>query len=83
DLVGGKASGVDAYLLLELGAAYHFGHFSIGFDLIAQVDGAGRLEGSFDGEKRSAFEQAGTAIPMLGIGLRAGYSQWATEKKTR
>jgi hypothetical protein len=79
---GGKAAGVDPFFLLEVGVAYHFGHLSIGFDLVAQIDGASSLDGEFDGVNQKAFDRSGNALPMLGIGLRAGYSQWATEKKT-
>jgi hypothetical protein len=83
DIDGGKGNGWDGFFLLELGAAYHFGHLSLGVDLIAQVDGAGSLDATFDSEERKPFAQSGGVIPMLGIGLRVGYSQWATEKKKR
>ena len=79
---GGEASGFDAYGLLEVGVSYHFGHLSIGLDLVGQLDGAASLEGEFDGANQHAFDRSGNALPMLGIGLRAGYSQWATEKST-
>jgi hypothetical protein len=69
--------------LLELGFSYHFGHLSIGLDVMAQIDGANSLEGTFDGANRSPFEDSGNVIPMLGIGVRAGYSQFPTEKKRR
>jgi hypothetical protein len=83
DAGGGKASGWDPFFLLELGFSYHFGHLSIGLDVMAELDGATSLEGTFDGRNRSAFEDSGNVIPMLGIGLRAGYSQIPTEKKRR
>jgi hypothetical protein len=79
---GGKAAGLDPFFLLEVGLAYHFGHLSVGLDLAAQIDGASSLDGEFDGANQKAFDRSGNALPMLGIGLRAGYSQWATEKKT-
>ena len=78
---GGKAAGWDPFFLLEVGVAYHFGHLSIGLDLAAQIDGASSLDGEFDGSNQKAFDRSGNALPMLGFGLRAGYSQWATEKK--
>jgi hypothetical protein len=77
---GGKAAGWDAFGLLEVGISYHIGHLSIGLDLIAQVDGASSLDGRFDGVEQRAFDRSGDALPTLGIGLRAGYSQWGTEK---
>jgi hypothetical protein len=79
---GGEAAGWDAFALLEVGVAYHFGHLSIGLDLVGQVDGASSLEGRFDGANRRPFDRSGNALPLLGIGLRAGYSQWTLEKKT-
>jgi hypothetical protein len=79
---GGKGNGWDGFFLLELGAAYYFGHLSLGLDLIAQVDGTGSLGGTFDGvSQEKPFDDSGGVIPMLGIGFRVGYSQWATEKK--
>jgi hypothetical protein len=78
---GGKAAGWDAFAVLELGVAYHFGHLSIGLDLVGQIDGASSLEGEFDGANQRAFDRSGNALPLLGIGLRAGYSQWTTEKQ--
>jgi hypothetical protein len=81
DFDGGRAAGWDPFFLLEVGFAYHFGHLSIGLDLAAQIDGAGSLEGTFDGARRKAFDQSGGTLPMLGFGLRAGYSQWAADKK--
>jgi hypothetical protein len=79
-LDGGKAKGWDAFFKAELGVAYHFGHLSVGLDLLAEIDGARSLEGTFDGKHRSAFVESGNALPMLGIGLRAGYSQFPAEK---
>jgi len=79
---GGKADGWDAFFLLEVGVSYHFGHLSIGLDLAAQVDGASSLAGDFDGTNQRAFDRTGNILPLLGIGLRAGYSQWSSEKKT-
>jgi hypothetical protein len=83
DFDGGKGNGWDGFFLLELGAAYHFGHLSLGLDFIAQFDGTGSLEATFDEVSQKPFDQSGGVIPMLGIGLRVGYSQWATEKKKR
>jgi hypothetical protein len=79
---GGKADGWGAFLLLEVGVSYHFGHLSIGLDLAAQVDGASSLAGDFDGTNQRAFDRSGNILPLLGIGLRAGYSQWSSEKRT-
>jgi hypothetical protein len=78
---GGEAAGWDAFGLLEVGVSYHIGHLSVGLDLIGQVDGASSLEGRFDGVEQRAFERSDDTLPTLGIGLRAGYSQWSTEKK--
>jgi hypothetical protein len=68
--------------LLEVGVTYHFGHLSLGLDLVGQLDGTAGLEGEFDGANQHAFDRSGNVLPLLGIGLRAGYSQWATEKST-
>ena len=80
--------GRDGYQFVEkaswipsLGVSYHFGHLSIGLDLAAQVDGASSLAGDFDGTNQRAFDRSGNILPLLGIGLRAGYSQWSSEKR--
>jgi hypothetical protein len=83
DADGGKAAGFDPFFLFEVGANYHFGHLSIGVELSAAVDGAGSLDGTFDGRNQRPFEGSGNAIPMLGIGVRAGYHQFPPEKKRR
>lgn len=78
-LAGGRAQGVDPYFCLELGVSFNFRHLLAELAAIAYIEGATELSGAFDdNEKRAVFE-SGT-LPMLGIGLKIGYSAWAPKR---
>jgi hypothetical protein len=77
DATGGTASGVDPYFALEAGIGFNFGHWLIEAAAIAMVDGTSSLSGEFD-EKDSgdAFGSTDSTLPVAGLSLRFGYSQW-------
>jgi hypothetical protein len=79
-LPAGESSGVDPYFLLELGAEYGFRRVLMGLDVFALVDGARGLSKSFAGESKRAFESSGKTVPMVGVGLRFGLTQWISPK---
>jgi hypothetical protein len=80
ELPPGESAGVDPYFLIELGAEYGFKRILMGVDVFALVDGARGLSKSFEGESKQAFETSGKTVPMVGIGLRFGLTQWITPK---
>jgi hypothetical protein len=78
-LQGGTASGIDPYFSLELGLAFNFRHLLAELHVLALIEGASSLRGSFDeAEGRAVF--ANGALPMLGISLKVGYSAWAPRR---
>jgi hypothetical protein len=77
DATGGTAKGVDPYFALEAGIGFNFGHWLVEAAAIAMVDGTSSLSGEFD-EKDSgdAFGDTDSTLPVAGLSLRFGYSQW-------
>ncbi len=71
------ASGWDPYLLLEIGAQFNLGHVLLEADAIANIDGATSVH---DDTGAKPYKDAG-GLKMLGIGLRAGWSEWAPPSK--
>ncbi len=77
EATGGTASGVDPYFALEAGIGFNFGHWMIEAAAIAMVDGTNALSGRFDGqESADAFGATDSTLPVAGLSLRFGYSQW-------
>lgn len=78
-LTGGETKGVDPYFSFEIGAAFNYRHLLAELSLMAVVEGADHLSGEFDeGEQGSVF--ADGTLPMLGLGLKLGYSAWAPRR---
>jgi len=75
-LKGGSAAGVDPYFTFELGAAFNYRHLLAELSVIAFVEGADNLSGDFDEHAERGVFADGT-LPMLGLGLKLGYSAWA------
>lgn len=74
-LTGGSASGFDPYFLLELGAQWSLGHFLLGAEVVALIDGATSLnKRKIEGES-TAFGSTNT-LPLFGLGIHGGYSLW-------
>lgn len=76
---GGSAAGVDPYFAFELGAAFNYRHLLAELSVMAFVEGADNLHGDFDeNEERSVFSDG--TLPLLGLGLKLGYSAWAPRR---
>ena len=65
-----KAKGVDPYFLLELGAQLNLGHVLLELCAVAFIDGTTNIRYS------DASGPGFNGLRMLGLGLRAGFSEW-------
>jgi hypothetical protein len=77
-----RGSGVDPYLLLELGIGANTKHVLFTLALQTLIDGTrgmieGRNVGPGDATHEQAFSRSGRALAYLGLNLRVGYSQWS------
>jgi hypothetical protein len=76
-----EVRGVDPYFLLELALGFNYRQFLGEFGLIALIDGSTALQKGFKQQGPSdpnvtLTRDLGTTLPMVGIGLRGGFSQW-------
>lgn len=77
DAAGGKAAGVDPYFSLEAGVGVSLGRWLLEGVVLATIDGASSLSGNFDRRTtEAAFGGTDSTLPMLGLSLRFGYSNW-------
>jgi len=74
-LTGGSASGFDPYFLLELGAQWSIGHFLLGAEVVALIDGATSLNKQNIEGATKAFGNTNT-LPLFGLAIHGGYSLW-------
>jgi len=75
-LTGGTARGFDVYFMLELGLQKSFGHWLLGAEVRALIDGAsGTNQHTLDVDQRAPFASTNT-LPLLGIGIHGGYGLW-------
>jgi hypothetical protein len=72
----GEAKGTDPYFLLEIGIQFNFGHLLAEADLVAYIDGTRGIRGDLDTQGDRAVFGDDTGLRMLGVGLRAGWSEW-------
>jgi hypothetical protein len=73
--------GFDPYFLLELGVAANWRRFLFGLDLYLLVDGTSGLDVRRDPGTRPDAREAfpnGRTLSFLGLGVRAGYSEWGS-----
>jgi hypothetical protein len=71
-------AGVDPYLLLELGVAANWRKFLFGLDLFLVVDGTRGLNVPRKTPDRRESFPKGHTLSFIGLGVRAGYSQWGS-----
>ncbi len=72
-----EVRGIDPYFSLELGLGFNYRQFLGEIGLIALIDGSAALQKGFsDASNRALTKDIGTTLPMVGIGLRGGFSQW-------
>ncbi len=75
---GNQVAGVDPYVLVELGVAANYRRFLFGLDLFLMLDGTRGLNVRRDPpDERQSFPR-GQTLSFLGLGVRAGYSQWGS-----
>ncbi len=72
-----EVRGIDPYFSFELGMSFNYRQFLGEIGLIALIDGSAALQKGFRYEtNRALTRDLGTTLPMVGIGLRGGFSQW-------
>jgi hypothetical protein len=72
-----EVRGVDPFFLLELGLGFNYKQFLGEIALMALIDGSTALQKDLRGEANQGLtKDLGTTLPMAGIGLRGGFSQW-------
>lgn len=72
-----EVRGIDPYFSFELGMSFNYRQFLGELGLIALIDGSTALQKGFsDDANRALTRDLGTTLPMLGLGLRGGFSQW-------
>ncbi len=72
-----EVRGVDPYFSFELGMSFNYRQFLGEIGLIALIDGSTALQKGFSDEaNRALTRDLGTTLPMVGLGLRGGFSQW-------
>ena len=72
-----EVSGIDPYFSLELALGFNYRQFLGEIAVMALIDGSAALQKGFSNINNQALTRdLGTTLPMLGIGLRGGFSQW-------
>lgn len=73
-----EVRGLDPYFALELSLGFNYGRFLGELGFIARIDGSTALQQGFedDAENANLTRDLGTTLPMIGIGVRGGFSQW-------
>lgn len=72
-----EVRGVDPYFSLEVALGFNYRQFLGELGLIALIDGSTNLQKGFSEPSNQALTRdLGTTLPMVGIGLRGGFSQW-------
>lgn len=74
---GGKASGVDPYFMVELGAQYNAGHWLLGLAALGYFNGTSSISGDLAADK--TYNENG--LVTAGVGLRFGWSEWSSSPK--
>jgi tetratricopeptide (TPR) repeat protein len=70
-----EVQAVDPYFMAEVGAQYNWGRLLLEANVMAFIDGATNLRGRVrDGDP--VFDDEGGGLPMIGVGLRGGWSEW-------
>jgi hypothetical protein len=74
--IADEVRGLDPYFSLELAMGFNYRHFLGEIGLIALIDGSAGLQKGFSDPNRDLTKDLGTTLPMFGLGLRGGFSQW-------
>lgn len=68
--------GLDPYFSLELALGFNYRHFLGELGLVTLIEGTRSLQGGFSGTNADLTKDLGAPLPMFGLGLRGGFSQW-------
>lgn len=75
--VADEVRGIDPYFSLELALGFNYRQFLGEIAIMGVIDGSTALQGGFSEDaNRDLTKNLGTTLPMVGIGLRGGFSQW-------
>lgn len=76
-----EVRGVDPYFALELALGFNYRQFLGEIGFVTWIDGSTALQKGFTtDENRNLTKDLGTTLPMFGIGLRGGFSQWHSSR---
>lgn len=77
DVSAAEVRALDPFFALELNLGFNFRHFMGEIGLVTLIDGSSALKSGFTDQKDEQLTRdLGTTIPMVGLGLRGGYSEW-------
>jgi hypothetical protein len=72
-----EVRGIDPYFSLELALGFNYRQFLGEIAFMAVIDGSAALQKGFShADNQALTRDLGTTLPMVGIGLRGGFSQW-------
>ncbi|RYZ09384.1 MAG: hypothetical protein EOO73_03550 [Myxococcales bacterium] len=72
-----EVRGIDPYFSLELALGFNYRQFLGEIAFVGQIDGSTALQSGFtESANRDLTKNLGTTLPMIGVGLRGGFSQW-------
>jgi len=74
--IADEVRGVDPFFSIELGLGFNYRQFLGEIGFITQIDGSSSLQKGFSDANRNLTKDLGTTLPMFGVGLRGGFSQW-------
>ncbi len=75
--VADEVRGVDPYFSLELAMGFNYRQFLGEIGFMTLIDGSTALQKGFsDTSNQALTKDLGTTLPMVGIALRGGFSQW-------
>lgn len=78
--VADEVRGLDAYFSLELALGFNYRQFLGEIGVVTLIDGSTGLQKGFSGANRDLTKDLGTTLPMFGLGLRGGFSQWRSNR---
>lgn len=78
--VADEVRGIDPYFSLELALGFNYRQFLGEIGVVTLIDGSGSLQKGFSEANRDLTKDLGTTLPMFGVGLRGGFSQWRSNR---
>ncbi len=78
--VSDEVRGIDPYFSLELALGFNYRRFLGEIGIVMLIDGSTALQKGFSEANRDLTKDLGTTLPMFGVGLRGGFSQWRSNR---